>query len=126
MNREDEAKGFYLISMAFLFSPSISSSNLINVGGFGSVYQRVLGEVGQLVAVKVLNMQHHIAAKSFMAECEALKSIRHRNLVKVLTACSSFDYQGNDFKALVYEYIVNKSLDEVSVFVGCAFMHVTF
>lgn len=89
-----------------------SSENLINVGSFGSVYKGVLGEGGQSIAVKVLNLQHSKAARSFIAECEVLKNIRHRNLVKVLTACSSIDYQGNDFKALVYEYMVNGSLDD--------------
>ncbi|KAF8020065.1 hypothetical protein BT93_G0688 [Corymbia citriodora subsp. variegata] len=47
-----------------------------------------------------------------VAECEALRRIRHRNLVKVITACSGFDYNGNDFKALVYEFMSNGSLDE--------------
>ena len=46
-----------------------------------------------------------------MAECEALRNIRHRNLVKVLTACSDVDSKGNDFKALIYECMVNGSLD---------------
>ncbi|THF98988.1 hypothetical protein TEA_022310 [Camellia sinensis var. sinensis] len=32
--------------------------------------------------------------------------------VKVLTACSTIDYQGHDFKALVYEFMVNGSLEE--------------
>ena len=64
------------------------------------------------VAVKVLNLQTSRASKSFISECEALKSIRHRNLVKLLTACSSIDFQGNEFKALVYEFMVNGSLDE--------------
>ncbi|XP_028960772.1 receptor kinase-like protein Xa21 [Malus domestica] len=64
------------------------------------------------VAVKVLNLQTSRASKSFISECEALKSIRHRNLVKLLTACSSIDFQGNNFKALVYEFMVNGSLDE--------------
>ncbi|VVB04534.1 unnamed protein product [Arabis nemorensis] len=49
--------------------------------------------------------------KSFMAECESLKDIRHRNLVKLLTACSSIDFQGNDFRALIYEFMPNGSLD---------------
>ncbi|KAK2633136.1 hypothetical protein EUGRSUZ_L00464 [Eucalyptus grandis] len=30
----------------------------------------------------------------------------------VLTACSGFDFNGNDFKALVYEFMSNRSLDE--------------
>uniref|UniRef100_A0A7N2LDI2 non-specific serine/threonine protein kinase n=1 Tax=Quercus lobata TaxID=97700 RepID=A0A7N2LDI2_QUELO len=54
----------------------------------------------------------HGASKSFIAECEALRNIRHRNLVKVLTACSGVDYQGHDFKALVYEFMTNGNLDE--------------
>ncbi|KAJ9174759.1 hypothetical protein P3X46_013365 [Hevea brasiliensis] len=87
-----------------------SSDNLIGAGSFGSVYKGVLDQEG-IIAVKVLNLMHHGASKSFIAECEALRKIRHRNLVKVLTACSGIDYHGNDFKAMVYEFMVNGSLD---------------
>ncbi|CAL5363801.1 unnamed protein product [Camellia sinensis] len=87
-----------------------SSFNLIGVGSFGSVYKGVID--GRIVAVKVLNLLQHGASKSFVSECEALRNIRHRNLVKVLTACSTIDYQGHDFKALVYEFMVNGSLEE--------------
>ncbi|PRQ58114.1 putative protein kinase RLK-Pelle-LRR-XII-1 family [Rosa chinensis] len=89
-----------------------SSANLIGVGAFGSVYKGILADERVVVAVKVLNMLHQGAAKSFMAECEALRNIRHRNLVKILTACSSIDFGGNDFKALVYEVMDNGSLEE--------------
>ncbi|TQD81923.1 hypothetical protein C1H46_032526 [Malus baccata] len=90
-----------------------SASNLIGTGSFGSVYKGILNQHEERnVAVKVLNLQTSRASKSFISECEALKSIRHRNLVKLLTACSSIDFQGNDFKALVYEFMVNGSLDE--------------
>ncbi|XVF83955.1 hypothetical protein PTKIN_Ptkin16aG0536000 [Pterospermum kingtungense] len=58
----------------------------------------------------VLKVLSNGASRSFLAECEALRNVRHRNLVKVLTACSGFDYNGNDFKALVYEFMVNGSL----------------
>ncbi|KAK8938404.1 putative receptor-like protein kinase [Platanthera zijinensis] len=89
-----------------------SSSNLIGVGGFGSVYKGVIQPGDTVVAVKVLNLDRHGASKSFMAECEALRGIRHRNLVKVLTACSSVDFSGRDFKALVLNYMHNGSLDQ--------------
>ncbi|GAV82364.1 LOW QUALITY PROTEIN: Pkinase domain-containing protein/LRR_1 domain-containing protein/LRRNT_2 domain-containing protein/LRR_4 domain-containing protein/LRR_6 domain-containing protein/LRR_8 domain-containing protein, partial [Cephalotus follicularis] len=89
-----------------------SSSNLIGVGSFGTVYKGILDEEGTIIVVKVLNLLHRGASRSFMTECEALKTLRHRNLVKVLTACSSVDYHGNDFKALVYEYMDNGSLKD--------------
>ncbi|KAK8334205.1 hypothetical protein V6Z11_A10G258500 [Gossypium hirsutum] len=86
--------------------------NLVGSGSFGSVYKGILEESGVAIAVKVLNLLNHRASKSFFTECEALKNIRHRNLVKVLTAISGVDYQGNDFKALVYEFMENGSLED--------------
>uniref|UniRef100_A0A1J3DZW7 non-specific serine/threonine protein kinase n=1 Tax=Noccaea caerulescens TaxID=107243 RepID=A0A1J3DZW7_NOCCA len=88
-----------------------SSINLIGTGSFGTVFKALLPGENKVVAVKVLNMQRRGAMKSFMAECESLKDIRHRNLVKLLTACSSTDFQGNDFRALIYEFMPNGSLD---------------
>ncbi|KAJ8765553.1 hypothetical protein K2173_014675 [Erythroxylum novogranatense] len=89
-----------------------SEDNLIGTGSFSTVYKGILEQDQTVVAVKVLNLLNKGASKSFMVECEALKNIRHRNLVKVVTACSSIDFQGNDFKALVYEYMVNGSLEQ--------------
>nr|XP_008376279.1 probable LRR receptor-like serine/threonine-protein kinase At3g47570 [Malus domestica] len=89
-----------------------SSANLIGTGSFGSVYKGLLDQGETIIAIKVLNLFAHGASKSFTAECEALKNIRHRNLVKVLSTCSGSDYRGCDFKALIYEYMVNGSLDE--------------
>ncbi|KAL4289585.1 hypothetical protein GQ457_14G023740 [Hibiscus cannabinus] len=86
--------------------------NLVGTGCFGSVYKRILEENGTVIAVKVLNLLNRGASRSFLTECEALKNIRHRNLVKILTAISSVDYKGNDFKALVYEFMENGSLDD--------------
>ncbi|GLT33880.1 hypothetical protein SLA2020_084350 [Shorea laevis] len=89
-----------------------SSANLIGEGSFGSVYKGIMGENGMLVAVKVLNLKQKGASKSFVAECEAMRNIRHRNLIKVLTVCSSIDFKGVDFKAIVYEFMQNGNLDE--------------
>ncbi|OWM74620.1 probable LRR receptor-like serine/threonine-protein kinase At3g47570 [Punica granatum] len=88
-----------------------SSINLIGSGSFGSVFRGVFDWNQTVVAVMVLNLMRYGAAKSFISECKALRNIRHRNLVKVITACSGTDYQGNDFKALIYEFMVNGSLD---------------
>ncbi|XP_074279741.1 uncharacterized protein LOC141605013 [Silene latifolia] len=86
-----------------------SSENLLGMGSFGSVFKGILD--GNTVAVKVLNLQHYGASKSFMSECNALRNVRHRNLIGIITACSSIDFQRNDFRALVYEYMPNGSLD---------------
>ncbi|KAG2333401.1 hypothetical protein Bca52824_004581 [Brassica carinata] len=80
-----------------------SSSYLIGSGSFGTVFKAFLPAENKVVAVKVLNMQRHGAMRSSMAECESLKDIRLRNLVKLLTACSSIDFQGNEFRALIYD-----------------------
>uniref|UniRef100_A0A7N2LE03 non-specific serine/threonine protein kinase n=2 Tax=Quercus lobata TaxID=97700 RepID=A0A7N2LE03_QUELO len=89
-----------------------SFDNLIGVGSFGSVYKGTLDQYRHAVAIKVLNLGRHGASKSFKVECEVLRNIRHRNLVQLLTACSSIDNQGHDFKALVYEFLGNGNLDE--------------
>ncbi|ONK80903.1 uncharacterized protein A4U43_C01F23020, partial [Asparagus officinalis] len=87
-----------------------SSSNLIGAGSFGSVYKGILNE--GIVAVKVLNLKERGASKSFIAECQALGNIRHRNLVRILTTCSTVDSQGNDFKSLILEFMSNGSLED--------------
>ena len=41
-----------------------------------------------------------------------LCEILDKNLVKVLITCSGVDYQGHDFKALVYEFMTKDNLDK--------------
>ncbi|KAK2373565.1 putative LRR receptor serine/threonine-protein kinase [Trifolium repens] len=89
-----------------------STRNFIGSGSFGSVYKGNLVSEDNGVAIKVLNLQKKGARKSFFVECNALRNIRHRNLVKVLTCCSSTDYKGQEFKALVFDYMKNGSLEQ--------------
>ncbi|XP_061999525.1 probable LRR receptor-like serine/threonine-protein kinase At3g47570 [Rosa rugosa] len=97
----------------FQATGGFSRSALIGSGSFGSVYKGILDqEENKVVAIKVLNLQQKGASKSFTSECNALRNIRHRNLVKILTCCSSMDHNGNEFKALVFEYMSNGSLEE--------------
>ncbi|KAM3317140.1 hypothetical protein ACQJBY_035015 [Aegilops geniculata] len=91
-----------------------ASENLLGTGSFGSVYKGTMMNEDQevIVAVKVLNLQQRGASQSFVAECETLRCIRHRNLVKILTICSSIDFKGLDFKALVFGFMPNGNLDQ--------------
>ncbi|XP_016647595.1 PREDICTED: probable LRR receptor-like serine/threonine-protein kinase At3g47570 [Prunus mume] len=89
-----------------------SMDNLIGSGSFGSVYKGVLPTDGRVVAVKVFNLQQRGASKSFIDECKVLRSILpHRNLLKIISACSSIDNQGNNFNSLIFEFMENGSLD---------------
>ncbi|CAL4987394.1 unnamed protein product [Urochloa decumbens] len=110
-------QGHPLISYSELVKATdgFSPTNLVGSGSFGSVYKGELdGQDGgstNLVAVKVLKLQTPGALKSFIAECEALRNMRHRNIVKIVTACASIDSRGNDFKAIVYDFMPNGSLE---------------
>ncbi|CAN6232460.1 unnamed protein product [Urochloa humidicola] len=90
---------------------NFSESNLVGRGSYGSVYRGTIKESKIDVAVKVFNLDMQGAERSFMAECEALRSIQHRNLLPIITACSTVDNIGNVFKALVYEFMPNGNLD---------------
>ncbi|XP_026458734.1 probable LRR receptor-like serine/threonine-protein kinase At3g47570 [Papaver somniferum] len=71
-----------------------NSTNLLGVGSFGSVYKGILQQdESKPVAVKVLHLHQRGATKSFMAECDALRKVRHRNLLKIITCCSSTDFK---------------------------------
>ncbi|KAH6776668.1 hypothetical protein C2S52_014229 [Perilla frutescens var. hirtella] len=95
-----------------------SETNLFGAGRFGSVYRGSIININSDdddaqtdVAVKVLNLNIRGASKSLESECNALRGIRHRNLLKILSVCDGIDFKGEDFKALVYEYMANGSLE---------------
>ncbi|KAF7044906.1 hypothetical protein CFC21_054069 [Triticum aestivum] len=89
-----------------------SPDNLVGSGAYGSVYKGVLeSETNGMIAVKVFKLDQLGAPKSFVAECEAFRNTRHHNLVRVISACSTWDNKGNDFKALIIEFMANGTLE---------------
>eukprot|EP01018_Ginkgo_biloba_P002929 Gb_12600 [translate_table: standard] len=85
-----------------------NEANFIGAGSFGSVHKGILRD-GTIVAVKVLNLHNEEARKSFSIECKVLRRVRHRNLVRIITACSNSE--NSEFKALVFEFMSNGSLE---------------
>jgi len=61
--------------------------------------------------VKVFNLEQSGSNRSFVAECEALRRMRHRCLLKIITCCSSINQHHEEFKALVFEFMPNGSLN---------------
>jgi len=91
---------------------NFSESNLIGRGSYGSVYRGKLKEPKMEVAVKVFDLEMSGGERSFLKECEVLRGIQHRNLLPIVTACSTVDNTGRVFKALVYEFMSNGNLDK--------------
>ncbi|KAL3523121.1 hypothetical protein ACH5RR_015955, partial [Cinchona calisaya] len=90
----------------FQATDGYNESNLLGAGSFGSVYRGILDD-SRVVAIKVFNLQQEGAFKSFDAECEILRGLRHRNITKVISSCSN-----PEFKALVLELMPNGSLEK--------------
>ncbi|KAL5213459.1 hypothetical protein ABZP36_024306 [Zizania latifolia] len=106
-------EGFLKVSYNDLAQATMnfSESNLAGRGSYGSVYRGKLEEQKLEVAVKVFNLEMQGAERSFLLECEVLRSIQHRNLLPIITACSMEDNNRDDFKALVYKFMPNGNLD---------------
>ncbi|KAM3234818.1 hypothetical protein P3L10_014854 [Capsicum annuum] len=84
---------------------NFDGSNLIGEGSSGFVYKGTLSS-GTVVAIKVLDLENEQVCKRFDTECEDMRNVRHRNLVPVITTCSS-EY----ISAFVLQYMSNGRLE---------------
>ncbi|CAA7020826.1 unnamed protein product [Microthlaspi erraticum] len=84
---------------------NFSISNKLGQGGFGTVYKGKLKD-GKEIAIKRLSRSSGEGTEEFMNELKLISKLQHRNLVRLLGYC----IEGEE-KLLVYEFMVNKSLD---------------
>ncbi|PPS06028.1 hypothetical protein GOBAR_AA14618 [Gossypium barbadense] len=74
-------------------------------GGFGLVYKGILDD-GKEIAVKRLSKASGQGLEEFVNEVVVISKLQHRNLVRLFGCCVD-----KEEKMLVYEYMLNKSLD---------------
>ncbi|KAL9856962.1 putative cysteine-rich receptor-like protein kinase 1 RLK-Pelle-DLSV family [Arabidopsis thaliana] len=86
---------------------SFHDSMKLGQGGAGSVYKGILPD-GRIVAVKKLFFNTREWADQFFNEVNLISGVQHKNLVRLL-GCS---IEGPK-SLLVYEYVHNKSLDQI-------------
>ncbi|KAK3142130.1 hypothetical protein QOZ80_4BG0342590 [Eleusine coracana subsp. coracana] len=88
-----------------------SPVNKINSSHTGSIYIGRFEFDTDHVAIKVFHLDEQGSLSSFLMECEVLRNTRHRNLMKAVTSCSTVDVENKEFKAIVFDFMANGSLD---------------
>ncbi|KAK9937493.1 hypothetical protein M0R45_014277 [Rubus argutus] len=76
------------------------------IRGFGPVYKGTLND-GRVIAVKQLSAASHQGKNQFITEIAIISAVQHNNLVNLYGFCTE-----EDKRLLVYEFLVNKSLDQ--------------
>ncbi|KAK7261827.1 hypothetical protein RIF29_28148 [Crotalaria pallida] len=84
---------------------NFSTANKLGEGGFGPVYKGILSDQLE-VAIKRLSKSSGQGLIEFKNEANVVAKLQHTNLVKLLGFCIE-----RDERILVYEYMLNKSLD---------------
>ncbi|PKA60736.1 Leucine-rich repeat receptor-like protein kinase TDR [Apostasia shenzhenica] len=101
-----------------------ATAQIIGVGSSGTVYRAEMPS-GEVIAVKLLSAHRKVNAtlpagekkrekNRVLSEVEVLRSVRHRNVVRLLGYCTN-----GEATMLLYEYMPNGSLDEL-LHGGCA------
>ncbi|KAK9060068.1 hypothetical protein SSX86_020772 [Deinandra increscens subsp. villosa] len=95
-----------IFTIQSLISATNNFENKLGQGGFGPVFKGKL-EDGREIAVKKLSETSKQGKREFTNEARLLACIQHRNVVSLLGYCAFPE------KLLVYEYVVNESLDKL-------------
>ncbi|RLM99622.1 hypothetical protein C2845_PM06G09700 [Panicum miliaceum] len=91
----------------FTATDGFNDKMLLGKGGFGRVYEGVLSNSAQSIAIKLVSPESKQGKREFMAEIAILGRVRHRNLVQLLGYCR---YKKE--LLLVYDCMPNGSLDK--------------
>ena len=104
-------------SYSSIASATSSFSSRVGEGGFGVVFKGAFSTSDdhepagtQEIAVKVLEVRSRHSRKQFLNEVAIIGRIHHVNVVRLLGFCVEHIEQ-EEHEMLVYEYVVNGSLD---------------
>ncbi|XP_054792169.1 probable LRR receptor-like serine/threonine-protein kinase At3g47570 [Prosopis cineraria] len=86
-------------------------SNILGRGSYGIVFKGKLSS-GMVVAVKIFNFDSQVMVASFEKECDILRNVRHRNLVKHLLWSISILELDDEMIAHVSDFGISKLLNE--------------
>ncbi|MCO5550175.1 hypothetical protein L7F22_003657 [Adiantum nelumboides] len=89
----------------------MSDTNIIGKGSSGVVYKAVM-PMGEVIAVKKMivvssTTREHLGKDLFKTEMDTLRTIRHRNIIRLLGFCNN-----HESSLLLYDYMPNGSLEE--------------
>ncbi|XBJ04953.1 hypothetical protein VPH35_023814 [Triticum aestivum] len=110
-----------LVSALFMFKRKITVGRMkiAGLGVLGEKYPRVsyfeIFEATDGFApakLIVFTLHQDGSSRNFLAECTALRRVKHRNLINIITCCSSIDPNGNDFRAIVLDRWLHPRADE--------------
>ncbi|KAJ3698912.1 hypothetical protein LUZ61_002617 [Rhynchospora tenuis] len=86
---------------------NFAEENKLGEGGFGAVYKGILPD-GREIAVKKLSERSSQGLGELKNELLLVAKLQHKNLVRLHGVCLE-----DQEKLLVYEYVPNKSLDQI-------------
>ncbi|MED6208123.1 hypothetical protein PIB30_042233 [Stylosanthes scabra] len=96
---------YFSLSTIKVATNSFSDDTKLGEGGFGPVFKGKLSD-GKEIAVKRLSFKSRQGLEEFKNEVTLIAKLQHKNLVRLLGCCLD-----RNEKLLVYEYMVNTSLD---------------
>ncbi|XP_078167857.1 cysteine-rich receptor-like protein kinase 6 isoform X3 [Carex rostrata] len=95
------------LSVLRVATTDFAEENKLGEGGFGAVYKGVLPD-GREIAVKRLSQSSNQGMGELKNELLLVAKLQHKNLVRLLGVCLE-----EQEKLLIYEYVPNKSLDQI-------------
>ncbi|KAI8566822.1 hypothetical protein RHMOL_Rhmol02G0072100 [Rhododendron molle] len=103
----ERSRGCFLLDEIKMATHNFDDARVIEIGGFGKVYQGYINNGATVVAIKRLNAESQQGAREFWTELEMLSELRHTHLVELIGYCK----EGHEM-IVVYEFIPRGTLTD--------------